>query len=442
MNASDFANVSIPLTPNALTRPGYGTSLFLSFRAAWAERVRTYASAEAVAADFPGDGLPENLAAAAYYAQTPTPRGAFKIGRCVNKPTQRYDISAISPTLNASTTYRLRVRFGTKNQIVTFASDASPTDAEFATSAVAALNAVVGKNFTATGATSPVQVTANTAGAFFSIEVLDRSLMSCVLSHVDPGITADLTAIQAADSDWYALDAAQMSRAMINAAAMWVESNRKLFVPQSSDTTILTAALGAGSDIADDLKTNNVIRSGFVHWIDSEWSRLTSALYGKCLPFLPGSETWALKSLATIPTSTLSDNESAILQSKYGNGYVTILGVPVTFNGGHAGVFIDVVRGRDWLQDELQAAGFGLLVASGGKLPYTNPGAVALQNVLDAAFQRAVARGVIRADYTLTVPNANDQPSGSRAARLFDGMAFTANLQGAIHSFALTGSLN
>jgi hypothetical protein len=440
MDASSFVNVSISLISNALTRSGYGTPLFLSFRAAWSERVRSYASAAEVAIDFPGAGLPENLAAAAFFGQTPKPK-LLKIGRCVLAPTQKYELTALVPTTKPSTTYRLRVRCGIVDQIVSFTSDGTPTDGEFAAAAVAALNAVAGKNYTAAGASSPVTVTGAAAGDFFSIEVLDRSLMACELTHTDLGIAFDLAAINAEDPDWYALDAAQMSRGMIAAAAAWVEANRKLYVPQSSDTTILTAALGAGLDAADDLKTNNLVRSGFLHWTGSEWSRLVSGLYGVCLTFLPGSETWSLKTVAGVPTDILSANESAKLLSKWGNGYVSVLGRSVTFNGGHAGVFVDVVRGRDWFQDELQAAAFLLLINSNGKLPYTNAGATALQNVLDAAFQRAINQGVINSDYVLTIPDANTQPSGDRSARLFDHVTFSANLQGAIHSIGITGSL-
>jgi hypothetical protein len=440
MALQDFVTVSITAQDSGVTRAGFGTPLFLSNRATWAERTRIYKSAAEVKLDFPGDGLPENLAAQAFFGQSPKSK-QMKIGRCDNKPTMVYSLSAVNSTANATATHSVRVRFGIVNQVVSFVSDATPTDAEYAAGMVAALNAVVGKNYTASGAASPVLVTGNTPNAFFSVEVLNRTLQKIELTHVDPGIAADLDAINSEDSDWYALDAAQMSAAMITAAAAWIEANKKLYVAQTSDSTVVTELLAAGNDVIDDLNTLNYSRSSnFVQFHPSPWDFLASAIYGKCLRFNPGEETWALKSLSGITTVKMTSTERSRLTSKSGNSYELVKGRPVTFNGGKAGSWIDQIRGLDWFTDDMQSAVFGKL-ASVPKVAYTNQDLVLIENEINASCERAFTRRIIDEGYTVFIPRVEDQSVVDRSARYFPGITFTARLQGAVHSIDIVGTV-
>src|SRR4029077_372022 len=171
--------------------------MFLSYVAAWTERTRTYGGDTDVLVDFPNTTGPPARIAAAYFSQSPGPT-QLVIGRGANKPTKVVQVSAISPTANANYAYTLLVKGdGFADATVTYTSDGTPTDAEWAAGMVSALNGVSGKNFTATGSSSPISITGSAAGNWFSIEVDDLNHQSATETTTDPGVAADLTAIAA-----------------------------------------------------------------------------------------------------------------------------------------------------------------------------------------------------------------------------------------------------
>lgn len=439
MASIDFISVSIVASAPATSRAGFGTPLFPTYTATWPERVRLYKTAAEVGTDF-AVGSPELRAAQAFFGQSPTSK-QLKIGRFVNKPTMKYDISALTPTSFPSTLYKVRVQFGTTDTTVSFTSDASPTDAEFAAGLVAALNAVPSRPYTATGAASPISVTATTAGAWFSIEVLSRATMSCELTQVDPGVATDLGAILAEDADWYALSLPGASRLQIVAAGAWVEANKKLYLPESSDTTIVTQALAAGLDVADALNTLNYTRSSdFLQFHNDPASFLTAALFGKCLRFNPGTETWALKSLAGVSSVKLTSTERNRLTSKGGNSYEEVFpGKSVTFGGGQVGGnWIDQIRSIDYMLDDIQKSVFDAM-ASVPKVGYTNSEVVIIENALRGALQRAAVRQIITGEFTIFTPRVEDQTTPDRGNRYFPGMTFASRLVGAVHSIEILG---
>lgn len=153
MALSEHVNLTITLDSVGLTRPGFGTPLILSAGAvvnAWPadEFVRFYFSLAEVIEDGHAEDSPEALAAAAVFAQRPAPT-QLAIGRGTHVPTQRYSLEA--RTISDSTAYKIRVTGeGVTETETDYVSDASATKAEIHYNTVTDLNAVVGKNYTAT----------------------------------------------------------------------------------------------------------------------------------------------------------------------------------------------------------------------------------------------------------------------------------------------------
>lgn len=438
-STDNYVTITISQTPSGVTREGYGTLGYVSYGATFPERSRLYKSTAAVAVDFTEARSPERLAAAAFFSQSPSAT-TFKVLRAANKPTIVYSLSAVSPTGKPSTAYKLRVAGSSFNTVeLTYTSDVSPTDAEWAAGVVAMLNGVAGKNYTAAGSASPITVTANTAGAWFSIEIMESSLslMTSEMTHADPGITADLDAIKLADGDFFAIAGSGLSGAMIQAIATWAESNKKLAILQTSDTKVTNEVAGLGNDPIDDAKTSAFKNTG-VHYLPSDANMVPIALAGLCLSFNPGAETWALKTLAVVSPVVLTDTQRNNLLSKNGNSYETVAGRNVTFDGRTAnGDYIDAMRGRLWFADELQKRLFGRMLQV-PKVPFTQAGRNLVESALKAGAKLGVERGVITEDFIVTVPNPADVPEGDRATRKWTGCQVSAPLQGAAHGAGVT----
>lgn len=191
------------------------------------------------------------------------------------------------------------------------------------------------------------------------------------------------------------------------------------------------------------------MRTFIIHSVDSY---ANVAWMAKCFQFDPGSESWAYKTLAGIRPSELSNTEMRNLEDNGLNYYITCAGKNITRNGRMAaGEWIDVIRFRDWLKNQMQLKIYSLFVSS-AKIPYTDAGITLVENQMEAvlkAGQRAggIAETEYDADdnpvhgYSVTVPKAADLSSQQRTSRVLTGAKFTARLTGAIHVVELIGSL-
>ena len=442
MALSDYVTVAITQTSAGPTLPGFGVPLIPSYSATWTERTRTYNNLAGVAVDFPVTTSPEYRAASAIFAQNPAPP-IVMIGRMANKPTKALSLTALTPTTQLLYTYTLQVRGqGFPDQNVTFTSSGAPTDALWAAGIVTALNAVTSKNFTAAGAASPVTITANAAGGWFSVEVINANDMKISETQADAGIAADLTAITAENPNWYGLGNTFNSKLCAIAAAAYTEANSRLFIAQSQDTSTILTAAGNG-DLVDQIKTNAYANTaGFYHPYPAVFADF--ALLGKCLPFTPGSETWKFKTLATVPTFPLTSTQRGNIVARNGNSYESVAGLSVTFNGQVGnGNFIDVTRGLAALQSDILVSVFGTL-AGNSKVPYTDPGIGMIEAALRGSLKRYTDKGVLAASpaFTVTVPLVANVSAADKTSRTLNNVFFTGKLAGAVHAANIVGSVS
>lgn len=440
MPLSDIVTITISQDSVGVAHAGFGVPLVLSANASWSERTRRYSSASEVGDDFATDS-PEYLAASAIFSQSPHPK-ELVIGRSALPPTLVYVIGV--SVIRDNHVYQVNVKGEgvTATEAETAASDGSATNDEIVALIVTALNNVVGNNYTAaaTGSVGSkvVTVTADNPGDWFALEV-DPDL-TVKMTHIDPGVATDLSAIQTADDDWYALYTLYNSNAYVLAAAAWVEARKKIYIAEVPETEAVTTAVG-NSDTLDDLHTLAYARTaGLWHPIAAEMAG--AAWLGKVLPKEPGSETWAFKRLAGISPSSLTTTQITNLKNRKANWYYTVAGVNITSPTGYTadGNYIDVARGLDWVEDDMATAVFGLL-AGADKVPYTDPGVAQVEAEVRGSLKRAVSRGIFAEDpaFVVTVPLVADVSASDKAARHLPDVKWSATLAGAVHSVDVTG---
>lgn len=176
------------------------------------------------------------------------------------------------------------------------------------------------------------------------------------------------------------------------------------------------------------------------------------AFCAKCLYYTPGSETWAFKTLAAIYPSELNSIQLKELSDANVSFYATYSSKNITQGAKvKAGEWIDIIRFRDWQQNDMQIRIFNLLVVN-PKVPYTNAGISLVENQMIASLKAGTKAGGISADeydengetvpgYIVSVPNAASLTASQRASRILKDCKFVARLAGAIHVIEVKGSL-
>lgn len=437
-------HVSLTITQDSvgIARAGFGVPLILSCNAAFSERVRYYTDLASVGDDF-ATTSPEYLAATAMFSQDPHPE-MIGIGRAVGKPTQTYTLNI--STVEHSHTYSLTIQSATiAETTVTYAADAATTDGEIVVGLVAAINAIVGKDFLAVGTTSPFTIAGGsggvTPGTWFSVQTDEPGYVKIEQTHAEPATTlaTDLNAIQLESDAWYALVTLYNSDAYVKAVAAWVESADapKLYACDLSNSETVTLANGGG-DTADDLQGLAYART-FTCYHPSPADMFGSAWLGRVLPLTPGSETWKFKTLSGVNPVTTTSTHRVNLRAKDCNTIQTVAGRNITWEGETVdGDFIDVVRGLDWLEDDMTKSVFEVL-AGANKIPMTNAGIATIESAVKGSLKRAFRAGIIDSDFTVTVPVVSDVSTANRALRLLPDVKFSCRLQGAIHKCVISG---
>lgn len=442
MPLSDHVSLTISLSTLGLARAGFGVPLVLSYTAAWNERVRVYSDIGSVAADFPSTTGPEYLAAAALFAQSPHPTQVY-IGRGALKPTQTYVVGVAA--VKNSTPYAIQVDGdGVTSTLASITSGGGATNDAIVDSLVTALNAVTGKNYTAaaTGSSGShvCTVTANSAGPWFSLSIVDVTLLSVKQTHADPGIATDLAAIALAQPGWYALYTTHNSSALVLAAAGWIEANGRLYAPTVSETDAILTSVGNG-DTLDALHSAARSRT-FGSYHHQPAAMFSAAWLGRVLPLDPGSDNWKFKQLSGPVAVPLTDTHRTNLRARKANTYDAIGSLNITWEGTCAdGEFIDTIRGRDWVADDMPKSVFAVLVGN-DKVPFDDDGIQLIVTAIDASLARAVRKGIaLDGSVSIVFPKEADVAPADRAARLLQGIKWAFTLAGAIDKVAIVGNM-
>lgn len=442
-NIDRIVNVQISLNTNGVSKEGFSTMLVVGTHANNLNRVTTYTNINDLINDGFSTDDPIYRAVSAAFSQTPRPR-QVKVGR-----RQVEEVNLSVNNVKDNTDYTITV--SSKDTDGTVDEEAykynSQTSAT-ATKIVEGLQALMASDtaVTATASGEKLQLTAK-SGKSFAIKI--SSNLSAELTEPTEEIADTMSAVMASDSDFYGIVLASRDKDDIMAMAEWVETQTKLF----GTSTVEQGAKDSetDTDLLSMLKAKNYYRTfTFYHELaDSEY--LEAGVMARCFAIEPGGETWANKVLSGLTADNLTETEYLAISGKNGNTFETFRNKSITQNGKVAGdEWIDVIRFRDWLQEEITVNVFNLLINS-DKVPYTDAGIALVENQIRQALLLGQRRGGIapteydednneNLGFTIEMPLAADIPANTKAQRLLEDVNFTARLAGAIHVVEITGS--
>lgn len=442
-NIDRIVNVQISLNTNGVSKEGFSTMLVVGTHANNLNRVTTYTNINDLINDGFSTDDPIYRAVSAAFSQTPRPR-QVKVGR-----RQVEEVNLSVNNVKDNTDYTITV--SSKDTDGTVDEEAykynSQTSAT-ATKIIEGLQALMASDtaVTATASGEKLQLTAK-SGKSFAIKI--SSNLSAELTEPTEEIADTMSAIMASDSDFYGIVLASRDKDDIMAMAEWVETQIKLFGTSTAEQGAKDSE--TDTDLLSMLKAKNYYRTfAFYHELANN-EYLEAGIMARCFAIEPGGENWANKVLSGLTADTLTETEYLAVSGKNGNTFETFRNKSITQNGKVAGdEWIDVIRFRDWLQEEITINVFNLLINS-DKVPYTDAGIALIENQIRQALLLGQRRGGIapteydednneNLGFSIEMPLAANIPANTKAQRLLEDVKFTARLAGAINVVEITGS--
>lgn len=442
-NIDRIVNVQISLNTNGVSKEGFSTMLVVGTHANNLNRVTTYTNINDLINDGFSTDDPIYRAVSAAFSQTPRPR-QVKVGR-----RQVEEVNLSVNNVKDNTDYTITV--SSKDTDGTVDEEAykynSQTSAT-ATKIVEGLQALMASDTAVTAAVSgeKLQLTAK-SGKSFAIKI--SSNLSAELTEPTEEIADSMNAIMASDADFYGIVLASRDKDDIMAMAEWVETQIKLFGTSTAEQGAKNSE--TDTDLLSMLKAKNYYRTfAFYHELANN-EYLEAGIMARCFAIEPGGETWANKVLSGLTADNLTETEYLAVSGKNGNTFETFRNKSITQNGKVAGdEWIDVIRFRDWLQEEITVNVFNLLINS-DKVPYTDAGIALIENQIRQALLLGQRRGGIapteydednneNLGFSIEMPLAANIPANTKAQRLLEDVKFTARLAGAINVVEITGS--
>jgi len=247
---------------------------------------------------------------------------------------------------------------------------------------------------------------------------------------------------------WYVICPAGVPESDYQNIAEWTEAQTKMFAYTFLSATDPTGAIFFRSHGWCGLVTDNQVPAD----VPQANHYVHVAAVAKTLAFPSGSETWAHQSVSGVFPAQTSSTFRKVLEDGHSNYIRSVESRTLTFPGKmRGGEWIDVVRGRDWLENDMQLRIFNLLLMH-SKIPYTDSGISLVHNQMIASLKSAQTRGIVAEDeydeygvlipgFTTRVPRAANISPGQKASRLLNGCTFEARLAGAIHLVRIDGAL-
>ena len=439
-NIDRIVSVQIALNTAGISKEGFSTLMIVGESTNALARVSSYTSSVQMTQDGYSETDPLYLMAVDFFSQIPHPN-VLKVGRRQVDTVQVtmknllaeggvYTLSVTSA--DATNTYTYTVASGDGSAkilggLATAMADDPTVTAAYADSALTLTNRVAGTAFVITVDKNLTKTNGTPA------ETIAETMAACV----------------AYDPDFYGVALTSRADADILAMANWAEANNKLFGTCVSGDDVLNGAIS--TDIASQLMLGNYYRTFcFYHADANDYPEV--AVMSRCFTAVPGSETWANKRLAGVNIDPLTETQFNVLKAKNVNTFERFRNLSLTQTGKvSAGEWIDVIRFRDWLAEEIKVNVLNVLV-NNEKVPYTDAGIAVIEGAIRQSLRQGQVNGGIapveydengdkNLGYTVTVPLAANISANQKASRILEGVTFTARLSGAIHVVKITGSL-
>ena len=325
---------------------------------------------------------------------------------------------------------------------------ASDTTTTIAT-ALAALIAAEDTPVAATTTGGVLNIVAEVYGTAFSLSVKGNIEVQPVTSSETP--TEALSAITNEGANFYGVTMTSRAEADILDAADWVETNAKLGMFGSKSAGILSNDVS--NDIASKMQERQLFRSTVFYTSKADDEYPECAIMSHCFTFYPGAETWALKKLPGLSYTKITEGQYITANRKNAMTFEPFRNFAITQGGKvAAGEWIDVIRFRDWLEEQIKVNVVSTMINADGKIPYTDPGIEIVVAAMREALDLGVRRGGIAPpeldefnkivpSYTTEAPKSQVVAFNDKANRVLRDVKFTARLAGAIHTVEIKGSL-
>lgn len=452
MNIDQIVKVDIALNTAGISKLGFNTIMVCGPHAKTLERVLAISDPDELL-DLGFESTdPIYVAVNTAFSQTPAP-SVVKVGRW---QCDSIKVGLVNEdTISAGTKYSVSINyydadFNVKTITGEYEAVADDTAAIVATQVSSTLGtADTDSLFTCSASGNEVVIKAKDPQTSFTVDTNAQMVVTLVEQAASLDVAENMQLISDEDDDWYGVICSDRTDDTVLAMAAWAEGQTKLYGVGLSANAVKTAA--SDKDIASQLMQKNYMRTQWWYHADPN-EFLEAAIMARCFSVNPGGETWANKRLNGVTTDDLTQTDIKAITAKNGNCFVAVRNISVTQNGKVAGgEWIDVIRFRDWLKEEMQTDLFTMLI-NRDKLPFTDQGIALVENTMNKVLALGQKRGGIapteydddgneNLGYTISVPLASSISANNKAQRVLQDCKFTARLAGAIHVIEIYGNL-
>lgn len=432
----EIVQITITANASAPTRKSFGVPAVAAYHTHNSDRIRTYGSLDDMVSDGFTTTEPAYLMASSIVQQSPRPP-KFKVIRLSTAVVQTFTFKATNTTDGDSVGLTLLSPGGVLTECY-HTNGGAETTTTVATAVAALIAAIAGIG--ATSATDTVTATADTAGDLWYPSGIKGGNFRD--NTPTASVVTDLTATVLIDNDWYGLTVSYFDRTNIAAAASFVSTDEKLLAYSTVDEENTETP---PSGVMGTLKALGYKRV-YGQFTSDPSHYCATGLMAQRFTALPGSDTWAYKTISGCPVDTITPTQRQNIQGNNGNFYTTVAGISATVDGRSAhGQYIDLQRGLDALKNDIQIGVWDLL-SSVEKVPYTEKGIGQVGGRVSASLAKFVRTGFLSSDPgfepVVLLPAIADVDPVDKKARILRSVTFTATAQGAIHTVIISGTVN
>lgn len=442
----------IQLATTNSTSANLGATLFVTDHVYFFERMRGYTSWDEVLND---PAIPAG--SDAYNAL----RLGFTQTGCVVPlylGRREVDITTLTFDVKDNTEYTFKVttllesNYTQVSYDITFTSDSDATEAEIVAGVSTALVNDIPVGVVLGGTGTNITITADTGYQVAITHVSDEVNMAFTTSETAANLLAGL--IEENAKDWYFLTTNDHTEAFVLAMAAEIEATESSDYPKQyhislADTNILQPLMDPPSDTPAKLKDLGYVRTVW-QWhqdADTLFPEVANTCYNG--QFQAGSTTW--KFMVNLKgVNPVRDPITGKLLTTARQGYIADRngnwqGIERDIRFAHGGKtvggeWIDVIRGKDWLNDQIEKRLLDLLLNQvGSKLAYVEADYLKVEGTINKILQEAVGFKLLSGYIGAKVPR--DINFADKASRLLKNVKWTGYLAGAIHFIVVDGIL-
>lgn len=478
---SNVVNVQVVMSPIAASLRNFGAMLVVgsSDVIPVSERIRTYASANEIAADF-GSSAPEYLAAVTFFAQSPTPR-SLQIGRWAESATPAILEGAPLTVAQQAIANFTAITAGTLDLEID-GSAVALTSIDL--SAVTNLNGVASAIDTALSSAGSCvwtgqrfEIRSATTGSSASITTASTSTLATAMgldsddAYVIAGYDAEsieecVNALLEFNS-WYGLyiadDSLSASDVLAVAAIIEASSTTHIYAVTSQATGELDAT--QTTSLGYKLGQANLSRTLWMFSSTNAYAAMSILGRMSTVNFQGSNTTITLKFKVcpTIVAEQLRTSQAQAIAKNHGNVFVQYQNDTAIVQEGvmSNGYFIDEIHGLDWLQNQVETDLWNLLYTSTTKVGQDEAGMNSILTTVNKSLEQAVTNGLVApgiwnadgfgalergdalpAGYYVYIQPLDEQSQSEREARKAPPIQVAVKLRGAVHFVDVTITVN